>query len=133
MNWQKYYNTFNPAIQGEGYWTDVPYLPPLLTEKHPTKGFIATDGFLIKAIGHVWFPEQEPAASQYFTFNDSSRITGEYIPNKIILIASMEKINPALTDKLIFLATSFRDEYADNFTESLDRCVKEIVRMTEQR
>lgn len=121
------------SIKAEGYWADVPYGPPLLSENHPTKGFIAVDGFRIAAIGHVWFPEQQPPGNHYFLFNSDSRIAGEYQPHKIILSGPIGEINADVADKLIYLATSFRETYKSAFTESLDRCLKEVRRLTEKR
>ena len=131
MIWEEYHR--NPAIKAEGYWTDVPYGPPLLSEGHPTKGFIAVDGFRVAAIGHVWFPEQQQPGSHYFLFNSDSRIAGEHQPHKIILSGAIGSIDHLLSDKLVYLATGFREKYADNFAESLDRCVKDIMRLTKRR
>jgi len=128
MNWEEYWK--NPAIKGEGFWTDVPYGPPALSEYHPTKGFIAVDGFRIAAIGHVWFPEQQGPGSHYFQFDNDARIAGEYHTHRIILSGAINNIDPILSDKLISLATSFREKHADNFARSLDRCVKGLLSLT---
>ena len=130
MNWQEYWK--NPAIKAEGFWTDVPYGPPALSEYHPTKGFIAVDGFRIAAIGHVWFPEQQAPGSHYFQFDSGGRIANENQPGRIILRGSIGEINPIHLDRLICLATDFRGKY-NLFEESLDKCVKEILRLTWKR
>ena len=123
INWQEYWK--NPAIKAEGYWTDVPYGPPSLSEYHPTKGFIAVDGFRIAAIGHVWFPHQQGWENHYFQFDSDGRIANENRPGRIILSGSISGIDPIHLDRLICLATDFRGKY-NLFKESLDRCVKQL-------
>lgn len=131
MNWEEYRK--NPAINADGYWTDVPYWPSPLSEYHPTKGFISKDGFRIAAMGHVWFPDQRSPEYHYFTFNSDAKISHEIHSNRIIFNHADTSIKAALSDKLVYLATSFREKYADNFAESLDRCVQEVLRLTEKR
>ena len=130
MIWEEYHR--NPAIKAEGYWADVNYSPPLLSENHPTKGFIAVDGFRIAAIGHVWFPEQQLPKTHYFQFDPDCRIANENPPGKIILSGSIGGIDPIHLDRLICLATDFRGKYG-LFEESLDRCMKQLQQLNRRK
>ena len=125
MNWQEYHN--NPAIKGEGFWTDVLYGPPLLADYFPTKGFVSVDGQNIVAIGHVWFPQ----GHHYFLFDKSGTIYSEHQTNKISTRYS-EEIHPDLSDRLIFLATDFRAAFP-GYARSLDNCVRDVLRLTGKR
>ncbi|MEK6939509.1 MAG: hypothetical protein AABX31_02165 [Nanoarchaeota archaeon] len=130
MEWEEYHR--NPAIRIDGYWTTVPYGPPLMPEYYPTKGLIAVYEARIAAIGHVWYPEQQPTGSHYFLFNEDSRVTGEHHTNRIILSGAINNIDPVLSDKIVYLATDFRKKYTI-YQRSLDKCVKEVLRLTSKR
>jgi len=132
MNWKTTHLTNPAGGVAQGYCCDVSYSPPLLQEPKPTKGFVSVDGCLVAAIGHFWFAQPQVVESQFFLFKEDS-LTAEYRPNRIITKASMEEFDPLLTDRLIYLATSFRDEYGNKYSESLDRCLKEILRFTKKR
>lgn len=131
MKWEEYQNN-NPALSGVGFWTEVLYSLDSAPEQL-TKGFVAIQENRILVIGHVWFASPSPG-SHFYLFEGNGNIFGEHKHqnNKLQLGARPKKIVADISDKLVYLATSFREEHPE-YSFSLDNCMRNVLRLTEKR
>jgi len=132
MNWEHYSAHQHPFVAGEGFWTDVNYNSQSFGTAR-TKAFIGINKKGIESIGYFWFVEgQRHPEKQFYFFMDDGAILADMNDSRSIVSRDKCYSIPAkLSDHLIGLATSFRETYPE-YKDSLDKCVKEIVRKTEK-
>jgi hypothetical protein len=134
MKWEEYSNN-NPALAGNGFWTEVPYFADS-TKPFYTKGFIAVQEARIIVIGHVWFPYVQPPGAHFYLFEGNGNIFSEnrvsHPTNRNHLGGRPKKINADLSDKLVYLATGFREKHPE-YSFSLDNCMRQVLRLTGRR
>ena len=131
MNWQKY-DGGNPIIQGEGFWTGVTYS----YYNCPTNAFIslyadkAAAITRVNAIGHIWFPDGPNPGGDIYFFDKNGVLCNEAHSSKINIGGSAIVVPDEVADKIIFIATHFRDRLHD-LAVCLDACIKDMMKKTE--
>lgn len=130
MNWEAYHRTQHHLLYGIGFWADVVYSPD---QQEHIKGFVAVWGKNVGAMGHTWFPRRRRRPeSHIYLFTERSTIRYE-IQRDFSFTNGDEVTIPAdISDKLAYLATSFREAHPE-YAPSLDWCMEDVLKKTEQR
>ena len=128
MNWEAYGWTQHPLLYSIGFWADVTYSHD---QQEQVKGFVAVWKKNIGAIGHIWFTRRKHPESHLYLFTERNSIRHEIRRDLSFTDGDALKIPADISDKLVYLATSFRETHPE-YSLSLDWCMEEVLKKTEK-